>query len=192
MPTSKYPEPSGGQISLLTASLLSKDLMQVLSTGFQKKFDRSRFNYRLTLIPLFMAKYKVPWILKWNSEVETGEVYRSRSVKWWDKFNHQKIINLVLSEFPVTPVPTITAQPTMALPTIPEQSLSDISPSSSLKGTTKSSKSTSSKKKEKSSQLKDLAQQLMAETALLHDEDSDSNASDLSSQHPVNPASQKS
>ncbi|KAM1590877.1 hypothetical protein ACFX15_034248 [Malus domestica] len=80
----------------------------------------------------------------------------------------------------------------MALPTIPEQSLLDISPSSSLKGTTKSSKSTSSKKKEKSSQLKDLAQQLMAEAALLHDEDSDSDASDASSQYPANSASQKS
>ncbi|KAM1411935.1 hypothetical protein ACFXTO_024745 [Malus domestica] len=80
----------------------------------------------------------------------------------------------------------------MALPTIQEQSLSDISPSSSLKGTTKSSKSTSSKKKEKSSHLKDLAQQLMVEAALLHDEDSDSDASDAFSQHPANSASQKS
>ncbi|KAM1019848.1 hypothetical protein ACFX2C_041303 [Malus domestica] len=64
---------------------------------------------------------------------------------------------------------------------------------SSLKGTSKSSKSTSSKKKEKSSQLKDLAQQLMIEVTLLHneEEDSDSNSSDASLQHPINPASQK-
>ncbi|KAM1453661.1 hypothetical protein ACFXTO_003259 [Malus domestica] len=155
--------------------------MQALSAGFQMKFDRSRFNYKITLLPLFIAKYKVPWILKWNYEVETGEVYRSRLVKWWDKFNHKTIINLVFLEFLIPQVPAIPAQPTMALPTILEQSLLDISLSSSIKGTTKSSKSTSSKQKEKSSQLNDLAQQLMAETTLLHDEGSDSDASDASS-----------
>ncbi|KAM1332896.1 hypothetical protein COP1_008882 [Malus domestica] len=109
-----------------------------------------------------MAKYKVPWILKWNYEVEIGEVYRLRSVKWWDKFNPQKIINMVLLEFSITQAPAIPAQPTMALSTIPEQSLSNIT------------------------------QQLMAEAALLHDEDSDFDASDASSQHPANLTSQKS
>ncbi|KAM2357683.1 hypothetical protein ACFX1X_006618 [Malus domestica] len=123
--------------------------------------------------------------MKWNYEVEIGEVYRQRVVKWWDKFNHQKIINLVLSDFPViqAQVQAISAQPVqlkMALPTVPEQSLSDISPSLSLKCTSKSSKS-SSKKKEKSSQLKDLAQQLLAEATMLHIEDSDSKSSDASS-----------
>ncbi|CAN6549615.1 unnamed protein product [Malus baccata var. baccata] len=173
-----------------TASLFPEELMQVLSNGFQQKFDRSRFNYKITLLPLFMAKYKVPWIMKWNYEVETGEVYRQKAVKWWDKFNHQKIINLILSEFPVTPVQVqaIPAQPVqqkMALPTVQEQSLSDISSSSSLKSTYKSSKS-SSKKKEKSTQLKDLAQQLLAKAAMLHTEDSYSESSDASSQQPVN------
>ncbi|KAM2998063.1 hypothetical protein FF2_039764 [Malus domestica] len=89
--------------------------MQFLSASFQQKFDRSRFHYRITLLPLFMAKYKVPWIMKWNYEVETGEVYRSRSVKWWDKFNHQKIINLVISEFPITPALAIPATPVPAI-----------------------------------------------------------------------------
>ena len=104
-----------------------------------------------------MAKYKVPWIMKWNYEVETGEVYKARSVKGWDKFNHQKTISQVISEFPITlSIPAQPAQPSLLA--IPKQSLSDISPSSSLKGTTKSSKSTSSKSKEKNTQLKDLAQ----------------------------------
>ena len=72
-----------------TTSLLPEELMQVLSASFQRKFDRSRFNYRITLLLIFMAKYKVSWIMKWNYEVKTCEVYRARSVKWWDKFNHQ-------------------------------------------------------------------------------------------------------
>ncbi|KAM1678217.1 hypothetical protein ACFXTN_034953 [Malus domestica] len=72
----------------------------------------------------------------------------------------------------------------MALPTVLEQSLSDINLFSSLKGTSKSSKS-SSKKKEKPSQLKDLVQQLLTETAMLHIEGSNSSkSSDASSQQP--------
>ncbi|KAM1077562.1 hypothetical protein ACFX19_025340 [Malus domestica] len=86
---------------------------------------------------------------------------------------------------------------TQALPEIPEntQSLSDISPSSSLKGKSKSSKTSSSKKKGKSSQLLKMADKLIAKAALLdsedEDEDSSSISSDASSQHPTDPASQK-
>ena len=120
--------------------------MQVLSASFQQKFNRSQFNYMTTLLPIFMAKHKVPWIMKWNYEVETSEVYKARLVKWWDKFNHQKTISQVITEFPITPlILAKLAQP--SLPTISEQLLSDISPLSSLKGTIKSSKSISSKSK---------------------------------------------
>ncbi|KAM1077566.1 hypothetical protein ACFX13_025444 [Malus domestica] len=123
--------------------------MQFLSSGFQQHFDRSRFDSKITLLSLFMAKYKVPWIFKWNYEYETGQIYRARSVKWWDKFDYGRIISLVSSEFPsshasaLTPsasasqaLPSATPSATQALPEIPEntQSLSDISPSSSLKG----------------------------------------------------------
>ena len=129
-----------------------------------------------------MAKYKIPWILKWNFEVDTGGIYRSRWVKWWDKFNHQKIIDLVKMEFPqvssqALPIKVSTSS-SQALPVhqqFPELpktqepilSLSDISPSSSLKG--KPAKSSSSKKEKsaKSTQLLDMAQLLMAEAAML-------------------------
>ena len=80
------------------------------------------------------------------------------------------------------------------MPAIPEQSLSDISPFSSLKGTVKSSKLSGSKKN-KASQLEDLAQQLLAEAAMLHteveEEVTDFESSEASSQQPSNSTSQK-
>ncbi|KAM1716343.1 hypothetical protein ACFX11_024317 [Malus domestica] len=151
--------------------------MQILSFGFQKQFDRSRFDDRITLLSLFMAKYKVPWIMKWNYEIETGQVYRARWVKWWHKFDYGKIISLVSSEFLIEHGPMVSPPPTTkALPEIPKntQSLSNISPSSSLKGKSKlsrSSKTSSSKKKEKSSQLMKMADKLIAEAALLRNDD---------------------
>ena len=50
---------------------------------------------------LFIKKYKVPWILKWQYDKE-GDVLTHRwYVKWWDKFPHtQSIINNVTREFP--------------------------------------------------------------------------------------------
>ncbi|XP_068336594.1 uncharacterized protein [Pyrus communis] len=146
----------------------------------------------------------------WADQVDLQDAQDpTRWVKWWDKFNHQKIIDLVKVEFPqasfqALPI-KVSSSSSQALPVHqqfpelpkaqePVQSLSDISPSSSLKG--KPSKSSSSKKKEdsdKSSQLLDLAQQLMAEAARLQKKkgsDSDSDASDAGSQPPANWADQ--
>ncbi|KAI8571495.1 hypothetical protein RHMOL_Rhmol01G0124300 [Rhododendron molle] len=54
---------------------------------------------------LFVSKYKVPWILKWRYNIEDRTVIRQYLVKWWGSYNHQKIINQVMLEFPVK-VPT--------------------------------------------------------------------------------------
>ena len=170
--------------------------MEVLNQTFKLKFDRSHFDEDVPLLALFMTKYKVPLILRWNYQVEAKEVYRQRMVKWWDKFDHQKIIEVVLHDFPIAAAqgPAIAAQTAQALPAtqpskaLPQdqdphniQSLSDISPSPSLKGAASSSEPKSSSKK-KQNRL-DLAQQLLAEAALLQQDDSDSgNSSDASSQ----------
>ncbi|KAM2140696.1 hypothetical protein ACFX1Q_007072 [Malus domestica] len=165
------------------------EFKQVLSDTFQKKFDRARFDEGIPLFALFMAKYKVPWILRWNYEIESNQVFRQRMIKWWDKFNHQKIIEVILRDFPkeAPPVLAVAAQPAEALhePTKEEiESLSDISPSSSLKGKAKSSRSSSdSKKKKKTSKLKALAKILMKELQEENEDNSDSdNSSDASSQ----------
>ena len=190
-----------------SSSIIPDDLRHVLTNNFQPSFDRSRFDNRVTIFSLLMAKYKIPWILKWNFEMDTGGIYRTRWVKWWDKFNHQKIIDLVKVEFPqasfqALPI-KVSSSSSQALPVHqqfpelpkaqePVQSLSDISPSSSLKGISKSAKSSSSKK-EKTTQLLDMAQLLMAEAALLQKKkgsDSDSDNSDASSQLPAKWADQ--
>ncbi|KAM1331793.1 hypothetical protein EV1_043864 [Malus domestica] len=164
------------------------DFKQVLSGTFQKKFDRTRFDEGIPLFALFMAKYKIPWILRWNYEIESNQVFRQRMIKWWDKFNYQKIIEFVLKDFPMDsgPVPAVAAQPAKALPepTLEEiASLSDISPSSSLKGKDKSSRSSSSSKTKKSSKLKALAKILMKELQEEEDSsDSSGHSSDASSQ----------
>ncbi|KAM1396919.1 hypothetical protein ACFX2I_014559 [Malus domestica] len=172
----------------LISDLMPDDFKQVLSGTFQKKFDRTRFDEGIPLFALFMAKYKVPWILRWNYEIESNQVFRQRMIKWWDKFNHQKIIEVVLRDFPAetSPIPAIAAPSADALPEPTKEeieSLSDISPSSSLKGTAKSSKSSSSSKKKKTSKLKALAKILMKELQEENEDSSDSdNSSDASSQ----------
>ena len=128
----------------LAHSLLPADLNQALA-HFQQRFDRSRFDSRISFLSLFLAKYKVPWIFKWNYVIDSKEVFRQHSSKWWDKFVIDKVISLVLADFPIAPSPAVALQPalppaqsspTKALPDFPEttQSLLDISPSSSAKG----------------------------------------------------------
>ncbi|XP_068329645.1 uncharacterized protein [Pyrus communis] len=134
-----------------------------------------------------MVKYKIPWILKWNFEVDTGGIYRTR----WAS---SQALPIKVSTSSSQALPVHQQFPELLKTQESIQSLSDISPSSSLKG--KPSKSSSSKKKEdsdKSSQLLDLAQQLMAEAARLQKKkgsDSDSDASDAGSQPTANWADQ--
>lgn len=162
-----------------TANLLPETLMQRVN-HFQSRFNRDKFDVKIPLL-IFMAKYKIPWILKWGYEVKNEEVYKVKSVKWRDKFNQQRIIEPVLKEFPIEPQPIVATQ-----------SLSEMSPSSSLKGKAKSSKSCSSE--EKAARLEVLAQQLLAQAAQLQaqfnskeKDDQTYESSDASSQHPVKP-----
>jgi hypothetical protein len=48
-----------------------------------------------------MGKYKVPWILKWHYDLNNDLVSRHFSIKWWDKFKHDRIISQVNVEFPL-------------------------------------------------------------------------------------------
>ena len=159
--------------------------------------DRSIFDSRISFLSLFIAKYRIPWIFKWNYVIDSKEVHRQHFTKWWDKFNYEKTIEFILSEFPIAPTPAVAVQPTLpavqssstqALPEIPKDthSLLDISLSSSAKG--KSTKSSSSKKKGKSSHLTHLAKQLIEELRKAEEREannSDSDSSDASSQPPA-------
>ena len=56
---------------------------------------------------LFIARYKVPWILKWSYAItkDTRVFARQFSVKWWDKFEVDRIAKYVYNDLPREPVP---------------------------------------------------------------------------------------
>ena len=105
-------------------------------------------NQNVPTILNFISKYKVPWILKWQYNIvtpkytetfelqrteikavvinhgQTDMVTRQFFVKWWDKFNHERIIGQVKKEFPIS-----TVTPTQAeISSKPVPSISMVSP----------------------------------------------------------------
>lgn len=100
----------------------------------------------MPLIILFLSKYKVPWILKWQyylnkspvvdqTHLSTGSsssiikthgqfdiVSRQTFVKWWDKYTIDRIINIILKEFPPPqgPIAQVETQPLSSPLTVPK------------------------------------------------------------------------
>ncbi|XP_057481953.1 uncharacterized protein LOC130768858 [Actinidia eriantha] len=122
-------------------------------TYFSSKYKVTNHLSQFPSLLLFMSKYKVPWIFKWQYNIANNIVIRQHFVKWWDAFKHYRIIDQVKLEFPVlvpTPIPT----PVKQIPTAssqptpdPQQGYSTVnlgSPSSSHR-TSKSKKSKSKK-----------------------------------------------
>ncbi|KAM7461224.1 hypothetical protein LguiA_029345 [Lonicera macranthoides] len=92
-------------------------------------FSKTKFNPKYENIPIllqFISKYKIPWIFKWQYNLETPIfestvqtscssqaivnhysqvkfVTRQFFIKWWDKFNIHTIIGQVQKEFPSIP-----------------------------------------------------------------------------------------
>ncbi|KAI8568006.1 hypothetical protein RHMOL_Rhmol02G0164800 [Rhododendron molle] len=129
----------------------------------------------------FVSKYKVPWILKWRYNIEDRTVIRQYLVKWWGSYNHQKIIDQVMLEFPVK-VPTPVKIPTplqQVQPVKQEDPLvqTDSPTVSNIRLNSPAQRSSRpSKSKTKCSQLLMLAQQLIAQ-ASQEEEDSSSEGS---------------
>lgn len=69
---------------------------------FSKMYKCSEYNSIFPLILLFCAKYKVPWIVKY--QIKNNILIRNFAVKWWDKYNRDKIIKFVFDEFPIKEV----------------------------------------------------------------------------------------
>ena len=124
------------------------DQVTVFSTQYKVTDHYSHFPCLL----LFMAKYKVPWIFKWQYNITNRIVTRQHFVKWWDAFKHPRIIDQVKLEFPVlvpTPVKQVPAVPAVAKSGYSTAKLD--SPSSSSK--TSKPKTKSSKNKSKTSEF---------------------------------------
>jgi hypothetical protein len=119
-----------------------------------------------------MAKYKVPWIFKWRYNISENIVTRQFLVKWWDKFNQQRIIDQVKIEFPVkvpTPVNIPVRQVQQSQASVPTASTIRLgSPAASSSGPSK----VKGKSKPSCSELLKLAQQLLAQASQTEDDGS--------------------
>ncbi|CAL9010717.1 unnamed protein product [Prunus brigantina] len=74
---------------------------------FTKKAKFSNVDLFFPKQLLFVARYKVPWILKWSYKVtkDTRIFARQFSVKWWDKFEVDRIAKYVYNDLPEDPIP---------------------------------------------------------------------------------------
>ena len=78
---------------------------------FTKTYKFSEYNSNFPPILLFCAKFHVPWIVKWYYQIEDNVLIKSFAVKWFDKFNRDRIINFVYNEFPIKQVKKIEDKP---------------------------------------------------------------------------------
>ncbi|KAG6642331.1 hypothetical protein CIPAW_09G135300 [Carya illinoinensis] len=111
----------------------------------------------ILLSPLlhFCAKYKIPWICRWQYAKKDHILIRQYFVKWWDKFLHTNdIISRISVDFPLV-VPNLKDKQEFPSPT-PIQALITYPtiPGSSDQASGTGSKSSSSKQKKKSSSAK--------------------------------------
>ena len=69
-----------------------------------EKYKFLEYNGNFLAILLFCAKFHVPWIVKWHYQIEDNVLIRSYAIKWFDKFDSDRIIGFVYNEFPIKPV----------------------------------------------------------------------------------------
>ncbi|KAG6659871.1 hypothetical protein CIPAW_03G066400 [Carya illinoinensis] len=109
-----------------------------------------------TLLPPllhFCAKYKTPWICRWQYTKKDYLLIRQYFVKWWDKFPHTNdIVSRISVDFPLV-VPNLKDKQQFPSPT-PNQALITYPAIPGLSDQASSSKSSSSKQKKKSSSAK--------------------------------------
>ena len=80
---------------------LSTHTLKEALLHFTKMYKSTEYNSRFPAILQFCAKYKVPWIAKWSYQIKDHVLIRNFSVKWWDSYDKDRIINFVFKEFPV-------------------------------------------------------------------------------------------
>ena len=75
----------------------------------------TEYNSRFRPTLLFCAKYKVPWSVKWHYQIKDHVLIRSYAVKWFDKYNRDKIIKFVFDEFPIEKVKELEDKPSSSI-----------------------------------------------------------------------------
>ena len=155
---------------------------------FKSQFKVSQNLSDFSELFLFMAKYKVPWIFKWQYCKTDNLIMRQHFVKWWASFDHHKTIGFVQKEFPVRiPTPVNTAKlmtqagPSQASPT---QLLNPSQVGTTQPARPSSSKTAKPKSKSKASsgsgteQLLQMAQLLMAQAQMAQAQPEDEDTED--------------
>ena len=99
------PKPRSSQMSCRTQRKVLIHSESLLH--FTKMYKSSEYNSNFPPILLFSAKFHVPWIVKWHYQTEDNVLARSYVVKWFDKFDRDRIIGFVFKEFPIEPVKKI-------------------------------------------------------------------------------------
>ncbi|KAL6183545.1 hypothetical protein ACLB2K_044956 [Fragaria x ananassa] len=170
-------------------SLLPQHLEDVV-TSFSTAEEFSDYDKLFPVTLHFIARYKVPWILKWHVELNDYVLNRKYLVKWWDKFKTDRIITAFNKDFPiqVTPPVSPTTLPAQITPhpaqIIPTSSISQTTPkqasSSKSKGKAKEGSSSKSSKSKKlsSTEVFQMAHQLMAQAVDIAQLEAQSNSED--------------
>ena len=127
-----------------------QDALRYFSTRFQTDKHSSQFPAILHMT----IRYKIHWISMWNYAINQNILDREFFTKWWDKFRPTDAITKIYKDFP-PPVQKSIAHCTRSR--------------SSLDSTQFSGKS--------SQELKDLAQQLLLQSAQLESAEKNSPAS---------------
>ena len=114
----------GSQTEILPDSL--QDLEKSTKTlresllHFIIMYKTSKCNSNFPPILLFCAKYHVPCIVKWHYQIKENILIRSFAVTWFDKFDHDRIINFVYDEFPIVKQKRIEDKPSLSTPSLKE------------------------------------------------------------------------
>lgn len=126
----------------------TRPIMDLLSESLQAQvihFSKTKYQSMIVHVPillLFIGKYSVIWILKWQyhltspikiitaqssaelrnafiSQVSQFDVAtRHYFIKWWDKFKVERIIDQVQKEFHISLFPNQTPIASTATPTV--------------------------------------------------------------------------
>ena len=104
---------------------------------------------------IFISKYKIPWIFKWQYGISGKVIQRLHKVKWWNNFKIQRIVDIVQTEFPINiHAPTPAMVKAHQIPTAPVTKGSQLPPVNLGSPSSSSSKPKSSKSKIKSKSAK--------------------------------------
>ena len=64
------------------------------------------------------SKYHVLWIVKWHYQIRDHVLIRSHAVKWFDKYDKDRIIGFVFKEFPIESMKELEDQPSSSTSSI--------------------------------------------------------------------------